>query len=118
MPEITVDVDALYGALDAKRDSDELTWRDLARDLRISPSTFTRMAMGRRPDIDTFATLLGWLERPAEDFTRTRARNDAAAAAVAMVSLHFKAARNVRDADVTAYEDIVGAAMRRLQRLG
>jgi predicted HD phosphohydrolase len=32
-----------------------------------------------------------------------------------MVSLHFKAARNVRDADVAAFEDIVAAALRRLQ---
>jgi transcriptional regulator with XRE-family HTH domain len=115
MPEITVDVEAFYSALDEKRADDGLSWRDLARDLRISPSTFTRMAQGRRPDIDTFATLLGWLGRPAEDFTRTRLRQTEGAAAVTMVSLHFKAARNVRDADVAAFEDIVAAALRRLQ---
>jgi transcriptional regulator with XRE-family HTH domain len=118
MPEVVVDVDSLYAALDAKREAQRLSWRDLASQLDISPSTFTRMSQGRRPDVDAFATLLRWLGRQTDDFTRARPQRPSNRPPVAaMVSLHFRAARNVRDEDVAAYEDIVDAAMRRLERL-
>jgi hypothetical protein len=68
MPETTINVDALYAALDTKRRSQESSWREIARELEVSPSTFSRMAHGRRPDVDTFATLLRWLNVHAEAF--------------------------------------------------
>src|SRR5262249_34229409 len=70
MPETTVDVGALYAALDNKRRARGTSWPDIARELDVSPSTFSRMAQGRRPDVDTFATLLRWLGMPAESFMR------------------------------------------------
>ena len=73
MPDTTIDVEALYAALDSKRKAARTSWRDVARELDISPSTFSRMAQGRRPDVDTFATprrlladaLSGWSARSA-----------------------------------------------------
>lgn len=70
MPKTIVDVDALYDALKTKRDRQGLSWREMANDLDLSPSTFTRMAQGQRPDIDTFTTLLDWLGMPAGKYTR------------------------------------------------
>ena len=70
MPQTTVDVAALHAALDRKRKLDELSWRELAGRLDISASTFTRMAQGHRPDVDTFATLLRWLDMPAAAYMR------------------------------------------------
>jgi transcriptional regulator with XRE-family HTH domain len=70
MPKTIVDVDALYDALKTKRDRQAMSWRELAHDLDLSPSTFTRMAQGQRPDIDTFTTLLEWLGMPADKYTR------------------------------------------------
>ena len=70
MPKTIVDVEALYDALKTKRDRQGLSWRELASELDLSPSSFTRMAQGQRPDIDTFTTLLGWLGMPADKYTR------------------------------------------------
>jgi transcriptional regulator with XRE-family HTH domain len=70
MPRMVVDVEALYSALDAKRRRQGVSWREIANELDISASTFTRMAQGQRPDIDTFTTLLAWLEMPAEKYAR------------------------------------------------
>lgn len=70
MPQTTVDVAALHSALDRKRKLLELSWRELAGKLDISASTFTRMAQGHRPDVDTFATLLRWLDMPAAAYMR------------------------------------------------
>ena len=77
MSVTSVDVDALYAALNNKRQVANLSWRQLATALEVAPSTFTRMAQGLRPDVDTFATLLRWLNMPAEAFTRTTPGSEA-----------------------------------------
>lgn len=63
-----INVRALYAALDAQRDAQGMSWRHLAKDRGLSPSTFTRLANGHRPDVDAFAALVGWLGQPAERF--------------------------------------------------
>jgi transcriptional regulator with XRE-family HTH domain len=115
MPETRVDVEALYAALDNKRKAEGTSWREIARQLDVSPSTFSRMAQGRRPDVDTFATLLHWLGMPAELFMRG-ATATAAEEPVAMVSSYLRSARNVKPEDAEALEDIFRAAYNRLVR--
>lgn len=114
MPQTTVDVEALFAAVEGKRRREGLSWRELAAQLGISPSTFTRLTQGRRPDIDTFATLLGWLGEPVEKFSRA-AVADPVDASLAAVSLFFRADPHLRDADVDAYQDIIQAAAKALE---
>jgi transcriptional regulator with XRE-family HTH domain len=116
MPETTVDVEALYAALDSKRKTHDVSWREIARELDVSPSTFSRMAQGRRPDVDTFATLLRWLGMPAESFMRGTKSPAAMEEPVAMVSSYLRSARNVSPEDAEALEDIFRAAYNRLVR--
>jgi len=116
MPETTVDMEALYAALDNKRKASRTSWRDVAREIEVSPSTFSRMAQGRRPDVDTFATLLRWLGMPAEPFMRSTSGPERAEEPVAMVSSYLRAARNVKPEDAEALEAIFQAAYSRLVR--
>jgi transcriptional regulator with XRE-family HTH domain len=116
MPETTVDVDALYAALDAKRQKEALSWRELAGNLRISPSTLTRMAQGRRPDVDAFATLLRWLGMSADAFMRSSTRKKEEVNAVAMISSYLRADRNIDAKDAEALEDILKAAYRHMKK--
>lgn len=118
MPETTVDVEALYAALDSKRKASESSWRDVARELDVSASTFSRMAQGRRPDVDAFATLLRWLGMPAETFMRPTSGTDEASREepVAMISSYLRSAKNVTAEDAEALEDIFRAAYNRLVR--
>ncbi len=115
MPEATVNVEALYAALDNKRTAAKMSWRDLAGQLKVSPSTFTRMAQGRRPDVDTFAQLLSWLSMPADNFiTGNKKGNIKEADPMAMISSFLRSSRNIRAKDAEALEDILQAAYRRL----
>jgi transcriptional regulator with XRE-family HTH domain len=118
VPETIVDVEALYAALDSKRKAHERSWREIARELEISPSTFSRMAQGRRPDVDTFATLLRWLGMPAESFMRSTRKESGAPEEepVAMVSSYLRSARNIEPEDAEALEEIFRAAYKRLVR--
>lgn len=56
-----LDVEALYTALDRQRRKARLRWRDVAKEAGVSPSTFTRIGQGNRPDADGLVRLLLWL---------------------------------------------------------
>lgn len=55
-----LNVDAFFGELDAIRVDRLQSWREVARDLWVSPSLFTRMKKGHRPDTDATLALLVW----------------------------------------------------------
>lgn len=110
MPDTTVDVDALYSELDRKRQRENLSWRSLANELKITPSTFTRMAQGLKPDVDTFATLIRWLGTSQEGFLLPLRKSTTATDPVAMISSYLRADKNVTDEQAHALEDIIRAA--------
>jgi DNA-binding MurR/RpiR family transcriptional regulator len=116
MPETTVDIQALYTALDRKRQAKKLSWRTLATQLEITPSTFTRLAQGLKPDVDTFATLIRWLGMSQEVFLLPTNRKAEAADPVAMISTYLRSAKNVSHEQAEALEDILNAAFRHLTR--
>ena len=114
LAETWVDAGALYAALDQKRQAGAQSWRDLAAELGLSPSTFTRMAQGHRPDVDTFAALVRWLGVPAEAFIRSSTPALPEPEPMAMISAYLRSSRTLRPEDAEALEDIIQAAYRRL----
>jgi transcriptional regulator with XRE-family HTH domain len=115
MPETTVDVQALYNAVDGKRQVRGVSWRELARELDISPSTFTRMAQGRRPDVDTFATLLRWLGMTSDLFAQSERKRIVQSEPMAMISSYLRSAKNVTPEEAAALEGIIKAAYKHLK---
>ena len=67
MPQTQINVPALYAALDAVRESKGMSWRQLAREVQVSPSTFSRLANKQKPDVDAFLALVRWLECQPSD---------------------------------------------------
>jgi len=114
MAQPTVDVGSLYAALDAARTSKELSWRQLAKEIGVSPSTMTRMANGQKPEVNAFAAMIRWLNMPAEKFMideDTAPRDEPPLLAQLAPLLR---ARTDLDADDVKYlEEIIGAAVRR-----
>ena len=112
MPETVVDVERFYSCLDKKRMSQKLSWRTLARILQVPPSTFTRMAQGKRPDLDAFATLLNWLDMPADSFMRSRTKDKESSNSFVMISSYLRADKNLTPEAADALDDIIKAAYR------
>lgn len=109
---------ALYRALEVRRQSQGTTWRAIARELGVSPSTFSRLARGRRPDVDTFARLVRWLDVPADQFivdgdgaTRTPHRDS-----LTLVSDVLGADTTLSADDAAAIEEIFRVAYTRFGR--
>lgn len=65
------DNEKFYAALDACRAGRGLTWKQVAQESGVSASTLTRMAQGKRPDVDGLAALLAWGELQADSFMET-----------------------------------------------
>ena len=66
---------ALYAALDAQRCSRGLTWRDVAAEVGVSPSTLTRTKLGGRLEVDGTLAMVRWLGRTVESFTNESIRS-------------------------------------------
>ena len=52
--------ESFFRALDTTRQSRRLNWREVATESGVSASTLTRMAQGKRPDVDSLAALVTW----------------------------------------------------------
>ena len=115
MAESRLDVAALYVTLDSERRQRELSWREVAHQAGVGPSTLSRMAQGHRPDVDSFVALVQWLGMPAEQFMRGgpagAGQSQATAPAQAVASL-LRADKNLDPDSAAAIDDILQAAMR------
>jgi transcriptional regulator with XRE-family HTH domain len=115
---VRFDDEAFFRALDSRRQRLGTTWRAIARDLEVSPSTFSRLARGRRPDMDTFAKLVHWLSLPADRFIVGGAaqRKTDASDPVALLAAALQIDPSVSREDAAALEDIFRVAYTRLRR--
>lgn len=68
MPKGQFDADAFFEALDKTRNNKKITWRKVAEEAGVSASTLTRMAQGKRPDVDTLAALAAWSQLKVDNF--------------------------------------------------
>jgi transcriptional regulator with XRE-family HTH domain len=52
--------DAFFAALESTRSARQMNWKQVAQESGVSASTLTRMAQGKRPDVDSLAALVQW----------------------------------------------------------
>lgn len=64
--------DALYFAKGPHR-----TWRSIAREAKVSPSTLTRISQGKSPSADTLARLIRWFDLDFLDYVAPHGDPDA-----------------------------------------
>ena len=62
------DAEGFYLALDSVRNARKLNWKQVANATKVSASTLTRMAQGRRPDVDSLAALATWAGLSTDQF--------------------------------------------------
>jgi transcriptional regulator with XRE-family HTH domain len=118
MTKAKIDVRGLHAALDAERQARGLSWRSLAKEIGVSPSLLSRIGNDLRPDADGFATLVRWLNKPAEKFmVDTDTDRSAQREPDLMTELApLLRARQDLDAPTIAYiEEVVRAAVRHAQ---
>lgn len=118
-----LDVDALHAALDQERQSRELSWRDVARETGVSAATLSRLAQGKRPDVDGFAALVAWLGLSADEFLGSGrppklGGTSADSSAPAAISAYLRARRELDPQVVAMLEEVIASAHGHLRTKG
>jgi transcriptional regulator with XRE-family HTH domain len=109
------DADAFYETLDGERQTRGLTWKDVAAEARVSPSTLTRLGQGRRPDVDSFARLVAWGGFDAGQFVvMPKARSTGGF--LTNLPTYLRGDPNLDDKGVQALETIIRAAYDQFRR--
>jgi transcriptional regulator with XRE-family HTH domain len=102
------------GTFDAQRQSRGLLWKQVAGEAKIGQSTLTRLAQGKRPDVDSLAALVDWAGLSADSFVvRTQGQN--VAEPLAMISTYLRADRNLSPQAADALEKVVRATYEALR---
>lgn len=74
MEKLHFNVSKFYAALDAQRIAKGMSWRQVASDACVSPSTFTRLSQGKYPDAENFTSIVIWLGLDIATFIDERKR--------------------------------------------
>lgn len=110
------DAESFYVALDATRESRKQNWKTVAEESGVSASTFTRMAQGKRPDVDSLAKLVKWSGLDPNDYVE--GNNDKPQAEpMAVISTLLKSDKNLTKESATALEKIIRAAYKQFKEV-
>lgn len=116
MAKTYFDVGGFYAALDAQRRDRNMTWRQVAEATGVSASTLTRMAQGRRPDVDGLAALTRWSGLDAAAFVRDGVEPAGQPEPMAMISTYLRSDPHLTHEDAQALEELIRAAYRHLRK--
>jgi transcriptional regulator with XRE-family HTH domain len=118
MTESTIDVAGLVTVLEARVTADEISWRQAAGQIGVSPSLLSRLRNGQRPDLEAFARIVRWLRHDADEFLidpreladRPQPTLDSSISAL----LHSR--RDLSDADREYLESILQAGVKHFRQ--
>ena len=108
------DTESFFSALNNVRARRELSWREVATQSGIAPSTLSRLSQGKNPDVNGLAALLAWSGLKAEMFIPTEAQGavDPLAQITSLIRRDRRLARN----SARIMEDLVTSAYRSLTK--
>jgi transcriptional regulator with XRE-family HTH domain len=109
------DADAFHAALDSVRRSRRLNWKQVAAESGVSASTLTRMAQGKRPDVDGLAALVAWSGLDADDYLRSQDEQRPSPEPLAMISTYLRSDRNLSPEAAVALDEMIKATYQRLR---
>jgi len=110
------DAQGFYLALDAERSARGLNWKQVAAESGVSASTLTRMAQGRRPDVDGLAALTAWSGLSADDYVVSD-RKSPEPTSIAKIATYLRSDKNLSDEAATALADMIKVAYEQMKKL-
>jgi len=111
----TFDAEGFYEALDATRRSKSLNWREVAGAAGVSASTLTRMAQGKRPDVDGLAALAAWSGLEVDRFVK-KIGGQSKPEPLAAISTYLRSDKHLSAESATALDRIIKAAYEQLRK--
>ncbi len=116
MPKGQFDAETFYEALDAQRQSKGLSWKKVAEKSGVSASTLTRMAQGKRPDVDSMAALAAWAGLSVDSFVHHEDVKNITTDSLSTITAYLRADTNLSPQSADAIEAVLKAAYEKLRK--
>lgn len=113
MAKLKIDTRSLHDALDHVRTDREISWRQLSKEIGVSPSLLSRLRNGYNPDAEGFMTLVQWLNVPAERFLVNPDDLAPQPELIAELAPLLRARKDLDENDVEYLQDVIRATLRR-----
>ena len=108
------DAEVFYEALDSVRRARQLNWKQVSSESGVSASTLTRMAQGKRPDVDGLAALTAWSGLTADDFLRSDVDRPQVEP-LAKITTYLRSDKNLSPEVANALDEIIRVTYERLR---
>lgn len=115
---IQFDVEALHSALEGERIARGLNWKDVSAQSGVSASTLSRLAQGKRPDVDSLTSLTRWMGLSADRFMGIPAQGFGGASPLAQISTILRDDPNLNKEAATALDQLIKSTYARLRSSG
>lgn len=113
MAKTKIDAAALRDALDQVRMQKEVSWRQLAVEIDVTPSLLSRLRNGHKPDAEGFMTLVRWLRMPAERFLVDDDAEIAQPELMAELAPLLRARKDLDESDIEMLQEVISATLKR-----
>ena len=118
MAKTQIDTDRLYAVLETRTIDENLSWRQAAMQIGVSPSLLSRLKYGQRPDLDGYASIVRWLRMSADDFIEVQGDAPDLSAEVSLmteISALIRKRRDLTEADKNYLENVMRASIDHLR---
>lgn len=119
MAKTMIDTDRLYAVLEARITDENLSWRQAALQIGVSPSLLSRLKYGQRPDLDGYASIVRWLRMSADEFIEVEGEEPTSEKEVNLIteiSALIRKRRDLTEVDKTYLEDVTRASIDHIRR--
>lgn len=113
MAKTKIDATALKDALDQVRMKRELSWRQLATEIDVTPSLLSRLRNGHKPDAEGFMTLVRWLGMSAETFLVDDGFDPPRPELMAELAPLLRARKDLDESDIQMLQEVINATLKR-----
>lgn len=110
MSNLKFDIQRFFSALDATRESRNLSWKEVANQTGVAASTLTRIGQGKRPDIDGLSSLLNWAALDAKIFYSDTSAENRSPESLAQITALLRADKSLKDESARMLEQMLKAA--------
>lgn len=114
MAKTKIDTDRLYAVLETRTIDENLSWRQAALQIGVSPSLLSRLKYGQRPDLDGYASIVRWLRMSADDFIEVQDDApdlDTEVSLMTEISALIRKRRDLTEADKSYLENVTRASI-------
>jgi predicted transcriptional regulator len=110
------DGEAFFAAIDSVRIARDLNWKKVAEQAEVPASTLTRMSQGRKPDVDSLASLCAWSGLKVEDFTLGISKKKITSESLAEITAHLRADPKLTKEGAKALETLIKTAYQQFKK--